>query len=462
MLQWYTVWMEAVIQSPFFMQTWKRLFEKLCTPMNFEAAFHQAIKGKKDHPSCILFCQDLQNNLERLRQDVFFGRWKPWGYNTFFKYDGNKIRQIDYDPEFADNVVQHAIALVLLPLFKKTAIRDTYSGIKDRGLHDGVIRVSAAIKSYGTNDPWIVKLDIHHFYQNVDIFLLKQQLARKIRDKPFLYLLYIVLDSHPDGLPIGNYLSQHFANFFLNDMDHYMKEQAKCNHYFRYCDDIVIIETTKQAARDDLYIVTKQLEALGLSIKPNKQVFPITRPGHLDFLGYIFYRGTIRIRKSIERDFRKASRSYNEHPNAHDAQSLMSYWGWLRWTTAGYKLWNKLLPFITDVKYSLPTNISDIKDAVDLTDLAYNDGTEYVKIGTVLERDILVVDIVNFTNQKNQDVMKIVFFYPGSNKPYRTYTQSKVLRLMFNDIAKGKRLAEPFKTRIVPNGSCLTIGPSNI
>ena len=84
---------------------------------------------------------------EKLIQDVYFGRWKPWCYNTFLKFDGNKIRQIDYDQEFSDNVVQHGNSGILLPLFKKTAIRDTYSGIKGRSLHDGVMRVHDAVIS---------------------------------------------------------------------------------------------------------------------------------------------------------------------------------------------------------------------------------------------------------------------------------------------------------------------------
>ena len=446
------------------MITWKRLFELVCTPMNFEAAFYEARRGKKDHPSCILFCQDLYNNLEKLRQDVYFGRWKPWGYNTFLKFDGNKIRQIDYDPEFSDNVVQHAIARILLPLFKKTAIRDTYSGIKGRGLHDGVMRVHDAVASFGERGPYVLKLDIHHFYQNVDIPKLKHMLHRKIKDKPFLNLIYIILDSHPNGLPIGNYLSQHFANFFLSELDHFMKEKAKCKHYFRYCDDIVILEPTKQEAKDDLFIIEKLLSQLNLTVKPNKQVYHISRPGHLDFLGYIFYRKTIRIRKSIERDFRRAALSYKACPTAKAARSLMSYYGWLRWTTAGYKLWNSLLPSVTEVKYSLPRNVQDLKDATDLSALIYNDGTEYIRMKDLLDQDIIIVDVQFIVTLKQRESLKLIFFYPGNEKPYRTFTQSKVMSLIFHDIVSNRDKAvplEPFKTRIIESkGGCYTLAPT--
>ena len=432
--------------------------------MNFEAAFYEARRGKQDHPSYVLFCQDLYNNLEKLRQDVYFGRWKPWGYNTFLKFDGNKIRQIDYDPEFSDNVVQHAIARILLPLFKKTAIRDTYSGIKGRGLHDGVMRVHDAVASFGERGTYVLKLDIHHFYQNVDIPKLKHMLHRKIKDKPFLNLIYIILDSHPNGLPIGNYLSQHFANFFLSELDHFMKEKAKCKHYFRYCDDIVILEPTKQEAKDDLFIIEKLLSQLNLTVKSNKQVYHISRPGHLDFLGYVFYRKTIRIRKSIERDFRRAALSYKACPTAKAARSLMSYYGWLRWTTAGYKLWNSLLPSVTEVKYSLPRNVQDLKDATDLSALIYNDGTEYIRMKDLLDQDIIIVDVQFIVTLKQRESLKLIFFYPGNEKPYRTFTQSKVMSLIFHDIISNRDKAvplEPFKTRIIESkGGCYTLAPT--
>lgn len=43
------------------------------------------------------------------------------------------------------------------------------------------------------------------------------------------------------GVPIGNYLSQYFANLYLSELDHLCKEELKCKFYYRYADDIVIL-----------------------------------------------------------------------------------------------------------------------------------------------------------------------------------------------------------------------------
>jgi retron-type reverse transcriptase len=63
-----------------------------------------------------------------------------------------------------------------------------------------------------------------------------------------LNLLDGIIDS-AQGVPIGNYLSQFFANLYLTYLDHYIKEVHKIKHYFRYTDDIVILHSDKKYLR---------------------------------------------------------------------------------------------------------------------------------------------------------------------------------------------------------------------
>lgn len=44
------------------------------------------------------------------------------------------------------------------------------------------------------------------------------------------------------GLPIGNLTSQFFANVYLNDFDHFVKEELRCNKYLRYVDDLALFD----------------------------------------------------------------------------------------------------------------------------------------------------------------------------------------------------------------------------
>jgi RNA-directed DNA polymerase len=62
---------------------------------------------------------------------------------------------------------------------------------------------------------YCLKLDVRKFYPSIDHDVLKKLLRRKFKDSDLLWLLDEIIDSAP-GLPIGNYLSQYFANFYLS------------------------------------------------------------------------------------------------------------------------------------------------------------------------------------------------------------------------------------------------------
>lgn len=57
------------------------------------------------------------------------------------------------------------------------------------------------------------------------------------------------------GVPIGNYLSQYFANLYLTGFDHWCKEELKCRYYYRYADDIVISGESKAHLRNVLVAI---------------------------------------------------------------------------------------------------------------------------------------------------------------------------------------------------------------
>ena len=83
-------------------------------------------------------------------------------------------------------------------------------------------------------------MDIRHFYDTIDISVLKRMLAKRINDEKFLAVLFTVLEVRPTGLPIGFYTSGWLANWLLNEMDHVIKERLGAVYYIRYADDIMI------------------------------------------------------------------------------------------------------------------------------------------------------------------------------------------------------------------------------
>jgi hypothetical protein len=88
-------------------------------------------------------------------------------------------------------------------------------------------------------------MDIKKFYPSITHSILKDIIRKKIKDKKLLFLLDEIIDS-TDGVPIGNYLSQFFANLYLAYFDHWVKEELKAKYYYRYADDLVILSDSKE------------------------------------------------------------------------------------------------------------------------------------------------------------------------------------------------------------------------
>ena len=124
----------------------------------------------------------------------------------------------------------------------------------------------------------------------------------------------------------GNFTSQWFANFNLQNLDHYIKEELKVPYYIRYMDDIVLFYRNKKELHKIKEKIEEFLKKEGLKIKENWQLFRTdSRP--LDFLGYRFYRGYTTLRRGnflrIRRRLKKISKKQNL--DAKDAAAVISY-----------------------------------------------------------------------------------------------------------------------------------------
>jgi retron-type reverse transcriptase len=209
---------------------------------------------------------------------------------------------------------------IMEPIFVSIFTADTYSCIKKRGIHAAANALKIALEDKAGTQ-FCLKLDIRKFYPNVNHEILKQLLRRKIKDQDLLWLLDEIIDS-ADGLPIGNYLSQYFANFYLTYFDHWIKEDLQVKYYFRYADDMVILSDNKSYLHQVLAEITTYLqEKLKLEVKDNYQVFPVKDRG-IDFVGYVFFHTHVLLRKSIKQSFARML-SRNRNP-----QSTASYRGW--------------------------------------------------------------------------------------------------------------------------------------
>ena len=310
------------------------LFDQVCSFESLIKAATQASKGKKKKAHVGRYIQDLENEVVDLEEKLREKTYQPLPYRTFMIYDP-KERMICAS-DFSDRVVHHAVCKVLEPIFEQTLIYDSYACRKDKGTHRAIKRAQEFSRRYA----YFLKLDVLKFYDSVDHGVLKSQLCKKIKDVDMIWLLYKIID-HPvpwtqdgKGIPIGNLTSQHFANYYLSGLDHFVKEYLRIGGYIRYMDDFVLFADEKSTLWDAIKRIEDYLrEKCKLQTKFSAQSIAPVFQG-LPFLGFRIFPGIVRIdrrgwrrfrRKVIQRD-KELITGYIDHETwTHSMSSLIGH-----------------------------------------------------------------------------------------------------------------------------------------
>jgi RNA-directed DNA polymerase len=306
------------------------LYKKIYDIDNIRLAHHNASKGKKYYDEVKVVDANLEEHITKIYNMLKDKTFKNSEYYVFKRDFNGKEREIFKLPYFPDRIIHHCIMQVTENIWRRSLIRDTYSSIKGRGLHDGVRRIKNALKDVeGTK--YCLKLDIKKFYPSINHDILKKIIRKKIKCQDTLWLLDEIIES-TKGVPIGNYLSQYFGNIYLSGLDHFVKEEFNIKYYFRYCDDIVILSNSKNELWFIFQEINNYCKNIVLSLKENYQIFPVDIRG-IDFLGYRFFHNFTLLRKSIALRFkRKIKLIKNKHNslNQNIINSIMSYYGWMK------------------------------------------------------------------------------------------------------------------------------------
>lgn len=320
------------------MKRYNNLFDKIITIENLELAEKKARKNKGNRKEVIEFLANKDKLLLQLQKKLITEEYITSEYSTFIIREP-KERLIFKLPFYPDRIVHHAIMNILEPIWVSILIKNTYSCIKGRGIHAAVKDIKRDLKDIeGTK--YCLKLDIKKFYPSIDHEVLKQIIRKKIKDTKLLRLLDSIIDS-TNGVPIGNYLSQFFANLTLAYFDHWLKEVKKVKYYYRYADDIIILSNNKEDLKSLFSDIQVYLRSLKLDIKSNYQIFPLDSRG-LSFVGYVFFHTHTKIRKSIKVNMCRTSGELRHADYNKYRSHMCSFIGWLKYCN-GLNLINKIL-----------------------------------------------------------------------------------------------------------------------
>lgn len=330
------------------MKTYRHLWEDFISDDNIRLAVRNASKGKRDRHHVKLVYDNMDKYIPVIRQ--YTEDFKPPAHKPKMIYDGisRKKREIIV-PTFMEQIIHHMAVNVLKPIFMRGMYFHSYGSIPNRGSHKGKRYIEKFIRRNPKKCKYFLKMDIKKFFPSVDLAIVKRKLARIIKDDRFLDLMCRIIDTVPRGLPLGFYTSQWLANWFLQDLDHYIKEKLHAIFYIRYMDDIVIFDGSKRKLHKMREAIEEYLHTINLDMKGNWQVAlfdnSFKQGRALDFMGFRFYRDRTTLRKSILYKATRKARRMSKKPKktVHDSRALLSYLGFFKCTDTytAYRIWIK-------------------------------------------------------------------------------------------------------------------------
>ncbi len=283
------------------------LYLKIAEYENLCLAFLKAARGKNSRPDVITFRQNFDHNIAKMRNELI--QQKPdIGCYRFFKVFDPKPRSI-CAASFPERVLHHAIMNICEPVLESYAIYDSYACRKGKGNRLALAKAQKFCKIYD----WYLKLDIRKYFDSIDHSAMMEQLSRRFKDKDLLRLFQKLLETYHTqpgkGVPIGNLISQHLANFYLGCFDHWIKECRRVRGYLRYMDDFILFGREKTYLKTELIHVRQfLLDKLALEPKSNMQLNRCRRG--IPFLGYRVFPYTIRLAPMSKRRFANKFRAY--------------------------------------------------------------------------------------------------------------------------------------------------------
>lgn len=365
----------------------KDLFNSICSMDNLYRAYQNAKSGKGWYKEVKQIEKRPFYYLAGLQYMLKNHLFKTSEYEIFILNEGKKKRDVYKLPFFPDRIAQWAILQVIEPFLVANMTADTYSAIPGKGIQpivndlrgyyktkrvDGKkksVWVPSILLTDEENTRYCYKIDLHHYYQSINHEVLKQKFRKVFKDPELLWLLDEIADSintateedlielslsgeievDPNtGIPIGNYMSQYSGNFYLSSFDHWVKEELRVKHYYRYMDDVVIFASSKEELHEIHRKVTAYTrDYLHLNIKGNYQIFP-TKVRGVDFVGYRFFGEYTLLRKSTAINFKRKMRACrkkmenNIPPTYSEWCSFNSYKGWLG-NCDSYRLFKKYI-----------------------------------------------------------------------------------------------------------------------
>ena len=302
----------------------KTKYEDIISVENLIAA-DQIIRENNDYNYRVAqFDSNWYDNIYLLHLDLKHFNYTHCGYDVFYMTgpDG-KRRKISVCKNYRDRIVQKAAIIVSREGMVSKLVGNTYASIPGRGSHKAIRKIKKMMHET-EGDLYCLQGDIRHYFEEIDQQIMLSKLSNIFRDQRIVWLYGQMMAVVDQGIVLGAEESQWNANLHLNAIDHIILQECKPMSYYRYCDDIVLFDKSKEKLEGMMKVIEEHLSSIRLTLKASKRIYLIAdkrrQKGQrgvgsgVDFLGYVFYRKHTDLRPSTKKRWKRKLHVLNRVP----------------------------------------------------------------------------------------------------------------------------------------------------
>ena len=278
------------------------LFKQVCSFSTISQAWKKVKKKKAasglDDITVDEFAKNLSKNLNHLINDLKNDRYSPEPLKRIQVPKFGKPREARpiSIPSVRDKIVQHAVKIVLEPIFSPIFLDCSYAYRPGKGPRKAYKRVNHYLVIEKRR--WVTLADFDNFFDSLDQKILISQLLKYINDMEIIKLIRMWCkigfvsgggEYHDvaTGISQGSVLSPLLSNIYAHPLDEYMVQKAY--RYVRYSDNMLVACYSRKEAKD-AWLDIREFSTQVLNLKLNQSSSPVKsmQKGFV-FLG-IYYR----------------------------------------------------------------------------------------------------------------------------------------------------------------------------
>lgn len=276
------------------------IYSKIIDIQKLGQAWDRVKKNKPapgaDNVTYEMFDERRREELRQLNLELLEHRYESLPVKLTNLYKGEKVRTIALF-SMRDKVVQQSLAHELGKIYEPLFSAGTYAYRPGQSALEALKLIEDKI--IGQKNLWILKMDIRSYFDCIPHEGLLHVLEKRIREQDVLELIRAVirakvldprtgeLKENEIGIYQGSSCAPILSNIYLMDFDREMEK--RCSFYIRYCDDILVLESAEQKARELYEYSRMYMEQKGLELKENKtELHQLGGVEGFSYLGYQF------------------------------------------------------------------------------------------------------------------------------------------------------------------------------